>query len=380
MILFLLVASLGHLCLFVILINRLHGTGLDHSVVKSIDLVWYSLFLLGFGWLVWLGLTNRQPNMFGFAYLTICCLALCLSIIAWARRSKNGFQCSLLNSNHTREVDLIARIGSKPTGQLKSRLAALLPRNEIFKLQVNEKELVLPRLDSALDGISIVHFSDLHLTGQLLPSFYKEVVAEASKLGGDFIAVTGDIIDKRPCLDWIDEIFAPLQAAHGVFYVLGNHDLRIHDVPPFRKQLTNLGWTDLGEGRQAELKINGRSIALCGNERPWFKSNPVDPDWPKGLNDGEPLRIALSHSPDQFRWAQRNDVDLMLAGHTHGGQIRIPLIGPSFSPSLFGAEYASGTFFKQQTLMHVSRGIAGTRPLRINCPPELTKLILKCGS
>ena len=91
------------------------------------------------------------------------------------------------------------------------------------------------------------------------------------------------------------------------------------------------------------------------------------------------MRILLSHTPDQIEWAQNADVDLMLAGHTHGGQIRLPIVGVSFCPSRFGSRYASGTFYREPTVMHVSRGLAGTRPIRINCPPELTKLVLRPG-
>jgi hypothetical protein len=67
----------------------------------------------------------------------------------------------------------------------------------------------------------------------------------------------------------------------------------------------------------------------------------------------------------------------MLAGHTHGGQIRLPVIGPMVSPSRFGVRYASGVFHEAPTLMHVSRGISGLDPIRINCLPEVTKIILR---
>jgi uncharacterized protein len=88
------------------------------------------------------------------------------------------------------------------------------------------------------------------------------------------------------------------------------------------------------------------------------------------------LRSALSHSPDQIEWAQSNDVDLLLAGHLHGGQIRIPIIGPILAPSRRGVEYSSGVFLIPPTIMHVSRGISGEVPIRMNCPPEVTKLVL----
>jgi predicted MPP superfamily phosphohydrolase len=91
------------------------------------------------------------------------------------------------------------------------------------------------------------------------------------------------------------------------------------------------------------------------------------------------LRILLSHSPDQLEWARRHDFDLVLAGHTHGGQIRFPLIGPIIAPSRFGGRYACGVFCEPPTLMHVSRGVSSMFPVRLRCPPELAKLTLVRG-
>ena len=67
----------------------------------------------------------------------------------------------------------------------------------------------------------------------------------------------------------------------------------------------------------------------------------------------------------------------MLAGHTHGGQIRLPLLGPVYSPSRFGCRFASGAFWLEPTLMYVSRGLSGREPIRYLCVPELTKLVLR---
>ena len=92
---------------------------------------------------------------------------------------------------------------------------------------------------------------------------------------------------------------------------------------------------------------------------------------------GNAFRLLLSHTPDNIGWARRQNIDLMLAGHNHGGQVRLPAIGPVYSPSRFGTRYASGVFWEPPTLMHVSRGLAGRHPLRLNCPPELTRLVLR---
>ncbi|HWY85255.1 MAG TPA: metallophosphoesterase, partial [Gemmataceae bacterium] len=92
------------------------------------------------------------------------------------------------------------------------------------------------------------------------------------------------------------------------------------------------------------------------------------------------FRLLISHTPDNIRWARRHHVDLMLAGHVHGGQIRLPLIGSLFVPSRYSRKFDCGTFFSDPTVMYVSRGLAGQHPLRFNCRPEVTRIILRRGS
>ena len=94
----------------------------------------------------------------------------------------------------------------------------------------------------------------------------------------------------------------------------------------------------------------------------------------------EAFCLLLSHTPDNIRWAQWNQIDLMLSGHNHGGQVRLPGFGPVYSPSIYGCHYASGVFWEPPTLLHVSRGISGKHPLRWNCLPEMTRLVLRAGS
>jgi hypothetical protein len=135
---------------------------------------------------------------------------------------------------------------------------------------------------------------------------------------------------------------------------------------------------------------------LAGNELPWFGPPPArtaDPDAaetsPRSADDSREavdsddarsaFRILLSHSPDQIDWAREHRFDLMLAGHTHGGQIRFPLVGAVVCPSRWGVKYASGVYHEPPTVLHVTRGISGLHPIRLNCRPELTRLILRVG-
>src|SRR4029077_9911436 len=89
------------------------------------------------------------------------------------------------------------------------------------------------------------------------------------------------------------------------------------------------------------------------------------------------FRILLSHSPDRFYRAARWGIDLMGAGHNHGGQIRLPLVGPVFIPSRYSRRFDRGFFRRDRTLMYVSEGVAGRHPVRYGCLPELPRFVLR---
>jgi predicted MPP superfamily phosphohydrolase len=286
-------------------------------------------------------------------------------------------------------IDVREKLGIDLAARGWRGLLVRLPGNESLRLEVNERRLRVPRLPARLEGLSIVHLSDLHFTGKIQRRYFEEVVEQANALQPDLVAITGDLLDKTACIEWVPYTLGRLRARHGAFFVLGNHDLRV-DWRRLRLTLEDSGLVDLG-GRCHELGINGLTVLLAGNELPWFKPEKKRGRAPisaglESLNalktkeiGSRPLRIALSHSPDQLRWARRADVDLLLAGHNHGGQVRLPFIGPVLSPSLYGVRYACGTFYEPPTLVHVSRGVSGKTPLRYNCPPEVTKLVL-CGA
>jgi predicted MPP superfamily phosphohydrolase len=143
-------------------------------------------------------------------------------------------------------------------------------------------------------------------------------------------------------------------------------------LPRLRQAIVDAGTRYLG-ARHQELCIEGETILLAGNELPWIRPAA---DMTR-IDDTTALRVLLAHTPDQLPWARRHGFDLMLAGHNHGGQIRLPLVGPLFSPSRYGVKYACGLFHEPPTLMHVSRGVSALDPLRYNCPPELTRIVLR---
>lgn len=389
--LWLAVALLGHVALAVGTINRLHSRPLPRWMLEVCDILWYVWILAGGlilarflpAWTtpLWIGPWDPWRGAVS-AYAAVCAVSL---VVAVATRPGllRGLSASPGRLAHAvRVVDLRTSGGDSSATlprTLPARVLAALPANEIFRLHIEDESLHCPRLPPEWDRFTIAHLSDLHLTGQLSQAFYRHVVELTNELHARMIVVTGDIVEHRACLDWLPETLGRLEAAEGVYFVLGNHDERIHDTPRVRRCLRELGWHDLGSNT-ARLAPHGGTksggIVLAGNELPWHPPAAEFPPSDGPRNESRDFRILLAHSPDQFAWGRRNDVDLVLAGHTHGGQIQLPIWGPLFSPSWYGVRYTAGVFRTPPTLMHVSRGLAGTRPIRWRCPPEITRLTL----
>jgi predicted MPP superfamily phosphohydrolase len=302
------------------------------------------------------------------------CVAI-LFVPRWLYRQLTARPPAILLSNHTTTLDLAPRLKGRLHNTGLGPLYIRVPRNESLHVAIHEKTLAIPRLPQALDGLSITHLSDLHFTGRLGKAYFEDVVQQANQLDSDLIAVTGDLVDVPACIDWLPDTLGRLRARHGVYFVLGNHDLRA-GAQRVREVLVDCGLIDLS-GRWLRMTLREQGVILAGNELPWIKPAADLRSCPTGDGAQRDFRILLSHSPDQHGWAQTYDIDLMLAGHTHGGQIRFPLIGPILAPSRYGVRFASGVFHLPPMVMHVSRGLSGLQPLRFNCPPELARLMLR---
>jgi uncharacterized protein len=394
-----LAAPAGHVAITVWLFNRLHALGWPRRIVKSLEKL---LLIAALTVLLWLCFASH--NTAWAAYALLCCLALVIAIPFWLIPKLLEKTPAALLSNDTTTVDVAARLGFRPVHGPEAALFAAIPGNELLKIAVHRKTLHLPQLPPELDGLTIAHLSDLHMTGQLGREYYDVIVDETNALAPDLIVITGDILERERCLPWIDSTLGRLTARHGKFFILGNHEQRLRDVAPLRTALTSAGITDVGS-KCMSLDIRGKSLLIAGTERPWFGCDPpVDTNpkskfqipksaanpqsvirnlqspEPRTLNPEPSLRLLLSHTPDQIPFARRHHFDLMLAGHNHGGQIRLPYLGALITPSFHGSRYAGGVYFVAPTLLHVSRGLAGIHPIRLNCPPELPLLLLKRAS
>ena len=308
-------------------------------------------------------------------YLATCWLAAIASMIHWFWRLSPP---DSLRSDRRRVFRLLRESELPGSEDHACHFLVRLPGNQALELDVAERGLDVRGLPLTLDGFTVLHLSDLHFTGRVPKAYFQQMVQICNNLKPDLVVLTGDLVDSRSCVDWIPETLGCLRAEYGCYFVLGNHDVEV-GAKFLRATLEEAGLVDLG-GRCMELAVRDASIVLAGNELPWLAPAADFGQAPLPTSRGGVFRIALSHSPDQLPWAQRNEVDLLLAGHLHGGQIRIPVVGPIVSPSRHGVRYASGVFHSPPTLMHVSRGVSGEIPLRLNCRPEIAKLTLHAAS
>jgi predicted MPP superfamily phosphohydrolase len=312
-----------------------------------------------------------------WSYGGLCAALGAYALAMWcARRIGRGRAASAMRYDRRLAIEVFADPADRAVVTSTAELTVRLPGNEILELDVVQRGLRVENLPVQLSGLSILHVSDVHLSGKIDRRYYENLVRIINGQDCDLIALTGDLVDKPDCIDWLPTTLGKLRARHGVYFILGNHDQR-QDHVRIRKTLADCGLIGVG-GVWRELTVREHRLVVAGNERPWFRKLPeLTPDSPRGC-DNRPLKIVLTHSPDQFRWACDAGADLVLAGHTHAGQIQLPWIGPVFSPCVTGVRYAEGVFQRGSTLLHVTRGVSAKLPVRFRCRPEIVRLEL-CG-
>lgn len=371
-------ACLGHAVLMLASINYLYGCPLPRKVL-SITRKFDGLVVLAgpvlFAWIFAqtpdaLSLVRFEGHPVACAYLWLCWL---LGLIAFPlltlQRLLRRMPAGLLQ-NHSAVFDVAKHLGYKPVGTGKHRRAAALPFNQCFEVEFKELTLRLPHVPAAWDGLKILHLTDLHFCGTPAREFYDLVMERCRAWEPDVLALTGDIVDSNKHHRWIVRHLGRLRWKAAAFAVLGNHDFW-HEPELTRRRLRRLGIQVLGNG-WTSVEVRGEKLVVVGNERPW---GTADADL-SGL-PSEGFRLCLSHTPDNIAWARKLNVDLLLAGHVHGGQIRLPVIGSIFVPSKYSRRYDCGTFDESPTVMHVGRGLAGQHPLRFLCRPEVTFITLR---
>jgi hypothetical protein len=251
-----------------------------------------------------------------------------------------------------------------------------LGRWERTPLVVERVEIAVRDLPLAFDGYRIAFLTDPHLS-PIVPRWWVERAVERTlELGADLVALGGDFVDDDPhYVSSVGEILRPLHAPDGVVGVLGNHDHYV-DAAGVRAQLAAAGVREL---LNSSLVLQRDSALLAIGGIGDLQCDAIDFARTFAAVPAAVPRVVLSHDPDVFAfWPEEVRLDLMLAGHTHGGQAWLPVLGPPFVPSQFGFRYLRGLFREGSRQLYVSRGVGASGvPIRWKCPPELTLAVLR---
>ncbi|HKG60494.1 MAG TPA: metallophosphoesterase [Pyrinomonadaceae bacterium] len=248
------------------------------------------------------------------------------------------------------------------------------------RLVTREETIQIDNWPQPLDGLRIVVLSDIHVDNWFITEKkLRTIVARVNQLQPELIVILGDYIagDGRATDRVEPEVFAPilkdLRAPLGVYSVLGNHDWWYNGAK-VRRALEQNGIKVLDD-ESAKVDARGTSFWLVGLADLWTRPQRIAATV-AGVPEGQPL-IALTHNPDIFPNVPQR-VPLLLAGHTHGGQVRFPIIGPVVESSEYG--WVHGHVFADNHHLFVTTGI-GTSivPVRFGVPPEIVLLTIKSG-
>ncbi|MCI0659480.1 MAG: metallophosphoesterase [Acidobacteria bacterium] len=244
-------------------------------------------------------------------------------------------------------------------------------------VEISRIEVKIDNLPAEFDGLTMAQMSDIHHGPYTGLEYINRCVEIVNSLSPDLIALTGDFTFAganyiEPC----SEALKGLKARIGVYSVLGNHDYYA-GAGRVARALKNAGFDLLIDARDC-IELRGAKLWLMGVDDFYYGTTDVY-RLMRGLSLSEP-KIVLSHNPDfieEFAVAEKH-IDLMISGHTHGGQIRFPLIGAPQISSGYGQRYAIGMNRRNRMQVYTTRGI-GTilLPTRFDCPPEIVLYTLR---
>ncbi|EGW41366.1 metallophosphoesterase [Desulfosporosinus sp. OT] len=255
--------------------------------------------------------------------------------------------------------------------------------HDTMALKREQWDLFYPNLPAALEGKTICQLSDLHLESLRISPERIDQVVMAQK--PDLLVITGDIISTRTDLNKLTPFLGRLTATYGKYVVMGNNDYSNLSHTLFKRylqQLRNLGWIPLLNDASFLAQLN---LWVIGVDDPATAHDDVELAYQKVFSSSPPptppFRLVLAHSTDCLDDVAKNGAELLLTGHTHGGQIRLPGLQPLITNTYLG-DYGiyEGYHVINDVPLYINRGIGeSVIPLRFNVPPEVAFFTLHLG-
>ncbi|MEP6986239.1 MAG: metallophosphoesterase [Chloroflexota bacterium] len=276
------------------------------------------------------------------------------------------------------KISLISAIGTAAVGVSGFAYAHHIePEN----LEIVQLELHLPRLDPAFDGYRLVQISDIHMGTGITTERLTHIVQMVNAQNPDAIALTGDYVthgDIQPLLPGLVSAFSQLTPKDISVAILGNHD-HWTDPVALRGMFRDSGLTDLSNSVYT-IQRGEALLHLAGVDDYWQREDRLD-DVLAQL-PGNACAVLLAHEPDYADIsAATGRFDLQISGHSHGGQVRLPIINRPISVPLYSTIYPMGQYQVGTMIQYTNRGV-GTilPPVRFNCRPEITVFTLRAAA
>jgi predicted MPP superfamily phosphohydrolase len=247
-------------------------------------------------------------------------------------------------------------------------------------IEVVSLDLTLPRLSPAFDGYKLVQFSDIHVDGGKTNDHLKRVVELVNAQQPDAIAITGDFVTHTSAGGIASALVDPLSQLSPkdiTVAILGNHD-HWTDPEGVRLVLRKSGITDLSNTVYT-IERDGEVLHLAGVDDYWERMDRMDEVLARLPDDG--AAVLLAHEPDYADISSATGrFDLQISGHSHGGQVIFPFIGPLVLPA-YGKKYPLGRYQVGNMIQYTNRGVGTVSPaVRFNCRPEITVFNLHSNS
>lgn len=253
------------------------------------------------------------------------------------------------------------------------------------ELELTELAVHTNHLPPASEPLRILHISDLHI--ERLSVREDQLLIHIRQSTPDLILITGDFVNLSFNVDPITHeqvrsLLSELSAPFGVYAVLGSPPVDLHDTIPFLFEGLPVR---LLRNEVARIELTGdRCLSLIGLDcHHDLVRDQAALDLALKDNPSNCPRVLLFHSPELMPQAIERGIDLYVCGHTHGGQVRLPVIGPVLTSSRLGRRYAMGHYHERQTDLYISRGVGfeglGAPRVRLFCPPEITLVTLGPG-
>lgn len=252
--------------------------------------------------------------------------------------------------------------------------AAVITRKDFH---VNEVDIAFPNLPRDLQGLRLLQISDIHMGTFYSAADLRRAVDASNGMRADMVFVTGDLIsDEYDPLDTCLEELKRLRSGTGIWGCMGNHEMYAQCQTYTKRAAHRLGMDFLRDETRA-LKFGNSRLNLLGID---YQHPGKRLPWLAEMTDNDAFNLLLSHNPTVFPEAAKNKIDLTLSGHTHGGQLNLPIGTKNVNIVDLITPYTKGLYRKESSAVYVNSGLGTIGvPMRLGAPPEITVIRL-CNS